>query len=173
MGKFPLLGCGFLNSTPPTVKANLREFVRCCLEFVTFESRIFRHVPFPKQPFWCQITDYINAMIDKMIPVHGAGAWLLADVHGLSNLWDVLPHCIISSLHCQSSLLLPNPLGFYCQLADYNTSDLSPKAGLLIKHLDCISICDDCFRQPEGITLHFRFPMVVNNRVVDFKCSLL
>jgi hypothetical protein len=72
-----------------------------------------------------------------------AGALLVDDAHGLGNLPDALPHCIIYPLCCQATLILPNPTGFCCTLADSNTGVLGPDADLKSRHLDCISICDD------------------------------
>jgi hypothetical protein len=75
----------------------------------------------------------------------------------------VLPHFIIHLLCCQATLILPNPHGFCCPLADSNTGVLGLDVDLKSQYRDCISICDDRFRQSEGITLHFRFSMVVND----------
>jgi hypothetical protein len=57
--------------------------------------------------------------------------------------------------------------------ADAETGVLGPDVELKSWHLDCISIYNDLFQQPEGITLHFRSPTVANDSVVDIECLLL
>ena len=163
----------FVNPVFPFAKANLDYLVKCCLEFLIIEDSHDCHVRFPKGPFSCQMTDSSNNMIQFEITSHGAGALLVADAHGLGTLPEVLPHIVLFLLHCQATLLLPNPNGFRCQLADSNTGILSPEEDSLSQHLDCIILCDDWFRQPEGITLQFRFATVVNDWVVGTKCWLL
>jgi hypothetical protein len=58
-------------------------------------------------------------------------------------------------------------------LADFNIGILGPEADLLNQHLDCISISNDWFQSPEGITLHFRISIAVHDLVVDIECLLL
>jgi len=72
----------------------------------------------------------------------------------------------------QATPLPPNPQGFCSPLADCNTGALSPEVDLLSRNHECISIYNNWVLQPEGITFHFRFPSVVNDSVVDMKCSL-
>jgi len=143
MHGFPLLSRGFFERIIPSANANLHELVQCCLEFLTIVVSLVCHVPFPKRPFTLQFTDSSNATIDKEIPLLGAGALLVDDAHGLGNLPDALPHFIIHPLCCQATLILPNPHGFCCPLADSNTGVLSPDTDLKSQRLDCISICDD------------------------------
>jgi len=141
--EFPLLSLGLFEPILPSVKANLRELVQCCLEFLTIEVSLVCHVPFSKRPFGLQFTDSSNATIGEEIPLLGAGALSVDDAHGLGNLPDALPHFIIYPLCCQAILILPNPHGFCCPLADSNTSVLGPDVDLKSRHLDCISICDN------------------------------
>ena len=82
-------------------------------------------------------------MIDYEIPLLGAGALLVDDGHALGNLPDTLPDFIIYPLYCHATLILPNPGGFCCPLADSNTGVLGRDADLLSRHMDYISICKD------------------------------
>jgi len=98
----------------PSAKANLRELIQCCLEFLTIEESLACHVPFPKRHFRHQMTDLRNATIDWEILSLVAGTLLVDDSHGLGNLPDALPHFVFYPLCCQATLLLPNPHGFCC-----------------------------------------------------------
>jgi len=170
--KFPRLSPGFMASILSSVMVNLWELGHCCLEFLTIEVSLVCHVPFPNWPFRRQITELSNATIDQEIQVLGAGVFLV-DGSELGNLPDVLSHCIICPLCSQATLILPNPHGFCCTLTDCNTGIPGPDTDWLSYHLDCITICDDWFRQLEGITLHCRLSTVVSNWVVDIKWLLL
>ena len=139
----PLLSRVFFEPNLPSVKANLRELVQCCLDFLTIEVGLVCHVPFSKGPFGLQFTNSSNAMIDWEIPLLAAGALLVDEAHGLGNLPDALPHFIIHPLCCQATLILPNPHGICWPMADSNTGVLGPDVDLKSRHLDCISICDD------------------------------
>jgi hypothetical protein len=141
--KFPPLSWGFFEPNLPSAKAYLHELVQWCLEFLTIEVSLVCHVPFPKWPFALQFPDSSNAMINYEITLLGAGALVVDDAHGLGNLPDVLPHFIIHLLCCQATLILPNPHGFCCPLADSNTGVLGLDVDLKSQHRDCISICDD------------------------------
>jgi hypothetical protein len=107
-----------------------------------------------------------------VIPLLGASALLVDDAHGLGNVWYMLPHFIIYPLCCQATLIMPNPHGFCCPVADSNTGTLGPDVDMYSRHVDCISIWDDGFRQPEGITLYCRFSMVVNDSISKMYFSL-
>jgi len=170
---FPHFSQGFVDPLLSSANDNLGKLVSGSLEFLTIEVRLVCQVPFPKWCFRLQITDSSNATIDLEIPFLWASSLLVADAHGLGNLPDALPHFIIFPLCYQATLLLANPHGFHCPLADSNTSVLGPDVDLLSRHLDCISICNDWFWQPEGIMLHYTFSTAVNDWVVDTKCSLL
>jgi len=154
---------GFFKPIHPSLKANLCELVQCCLEFLINEGSLACHVPFPKGPFICQITNSSYATIYLGIPLLRAGAWLVDDGQRWGNLPDALPHSIIYQFCCQAILILPNPHVGCSVLADSNTGILSPNVDLWSWHPDCISICNHLFRQPEGITLRFRFSLVVND----------
>ena len=130
MHEFSLLSRGFFALNLPSAKANLCELVQCCLEFLTIEVSLVCHVLFPKQLFRCQICDSSNATIDWEIPSLGAGSLLVDDAHGRGNLPDALPHLIIYLLCCQATLILTNPHGFCCPLADSNTGVLGPDTDL-------------------------------------------
>jgi len=80
----------------------------------------------------------------------------------------------LSSLHCA----VKPPLS--CQIPMVSAAHcLTPAPAFSAQmrtfswYMDCISICDDWFRQPEGITFHCRFSTVVNDWVVDIECVLL
>jgi len=128
--KWLILNRGFFEPTLSLVKANLHELVQCCLEFLTMKVSLVCHVPFPKRPSRLQITDSSNATINWKIPSLRAGASLVDDAHGLGNLPDAHPHCIIYPLCCQATIILPNAHGFCCPLADCNTGILSPDGDL-------------------------------------------
>jgi len=157
----------------PSAKANLCKLVQCCLYFLTIEVSVVCHATYSKRTFRRKITDLSNPTINFQIPLLGAGPLFVDDAHGLGNLPDALPHFMIYLLCCQATLILPNPHGFCCPLADSITGVLSPDGDLYSRNVDCISICNDQFRQREGITVHDRFSQVVNDWVVDIECFLL
>lgn len=156
------VSCGYVEPVLPPVKAYLRELNNCQLDFLIPEVSFIRHLPFSKRPFRGQITDSSNAIINYEIPVFRAGILHLDDAHRLVNLPDALCHFIILLLCCVATLILPNPHGICCTMADSNTSILSKDANLQSCHLGCGSICNDRLRQPEGITFQFEFPTAVN-----------
>jgi len=79
--------------------------------------------------------------------------------------------CQIPMVHAAHWL---TPTAAYsAQMWTWRVGILSPDVDLKGRNLDCISICDDWFQQPERRTLHFRFSMVVNDWVVDIQCFWL
>ena len=76
---------------------------------------------------------------------------------------------VVSSSHLSPA----NPHGFCHPLADSNTSIHGPDVDSYSWHLDCISISDDWLQPQEGISLHSRLSMVVNDWVVDIEWLLL
>jgi len=157
----------------PWAYANLCELLKCYLEFLTIQDRLIGHLPFPKWPFRCQITDLSSATIDYEIPLLETGSDPVSYRAGLGNLPDVLPWLVIIPFCCRATLLLPHPHGFCWLLAHSNTCIPSLEADMLTWHLDWITICNDRFQQPEGITTNLTFSTMVNDWVVDIECSLL
>jgi len=72
MHEVHFLSRGLVELILPWVKANLRELVQCCLDFVTLEVSLGCHEPFSTRPVWPQITDSGNTTFDFGIPLLGA-----------------------------------------------------------------------------------------------------
>ena len=117
---------GFVYPMLPPAKANLPELVQCGLDSLTIEVSLVCQVPIRMQAGRREAPDSSNAMIVKDITLLGPSALYVADAHGLVNHPDTLPHFIIVQWCCQATLLLPNPHGICCPLADTNSGDIGP-----------------------------------------------
>jgi hypothetical protein len=62
MHEFPLLNWGYFEPILPSLQANHRELVQCCLEFLTIQVGLLSDAPFPKQPSGLRITHSSNSM---------------------------------------------------------------------------------------------------------------
>ena len=140
MHEIPCPREGLIDHIPPSVTANIHKLIRSSLQFLSFLISLVCYLLCPMRGFRLGITVSNNTTIDKMIPSLLAGVLLVTDTHGLCYLRDMLPHFIISPLCCQATIILPNPHGFSCSLADSNRGILSPDMDLLSSNLDSITI---------------------------------
>jgi len=165
--EFLLLHQGMFDPIFPLVIADFRKLIHCCIEFPTLQVMLVCHATLPKPPFRYQITDLGNAIISWDISLLRTEALHGADTHELGNHPDTLPHATIYPLCVQAAHILPNPLSDCYPLADSKSGILGPEADSYIRHLDCISICNYWFWQPQVITRQCWFRKRVNNWVVD------
>jgi len=129
--------------------------------------------PTVRRIHFADVTDWRNWTIDYEIQLLRAGAFHVANAHGLGYGPDALDHFIIYPLCSQATLMMPNLHCVRCLLADSNHGIFSPEADLQYWYLDCIRLCNNWFQQPDDSTVHIRFSAVVNDWVVDIKCLLL